>query len=262
MERLVATPLDTRAAWECPDESSRSVPGFHQSFVAKDGHGLARYFSADTVLLAQLGERGQASAGRELPVEDLVAELVSQAPVSRPLNHSAHTPRLWPTVSFRLRIRYGHATIAASSHFTHGVTRSVGGPLWRGGGRGSQLRGGLSAASVAICVVRPDREIRTTRSRNDEGLGVSAFRQQTTRCRTSVMARSGSKGGRPRKWPPGTPLRQVHFDVPAELADQFKAAAGARGLSMSDWLIVLGSSSIGQPCPLPVQERLPLKDVA
>lgn len=76
------------------------------------------------------------------------------------------------------------------------------------------------------------------------------------------MARSGSKGGRPRKWPPGTPLRQLHLDVPTELAEKFKAAADAQGLSMVDWLITLGSSSIGQPHPLAIQERLPLNDAA
>jgi hypothetical protein len=76
------------------------------------------------------------------------------------------------------------------------------------------------------------------------------------------MARSGPKGGRPRKWPPGTDLRQVHFDVPVELAEGFKAAAEARGLKMVDWLIAVGSSAIGKPNPLPLQEGLPLTDAA
>jgi hypothetical protein len=93
-------------------------------------------------------------------------------------------------------------------------------------------------------------------------VGVSQFLQPKTGCRTSYMARSGPKGGRPRKWPPGTDLRQLHVKVPADLAEQFKAAAEAKGLSMVDWLIALGSSSVGQPCPLPIQERLPLNDAA
>jgi hypothetical protein len=76
------------------------------------------------------------------------------------------------------------------------------------------------------------------------------------------MARSGPKGGRPRKWPAGTNLKQIHIDAPTDLVEEFRAAAEARGLALVDWLIVLGSSAIGKPAPLPIQERMPLNDAA
>lgn len=72
------------------------------------------------------------------------------------------------------------------------------------------------------------------------------------------MARSGPKGGRPRKWPEGTDLKQVHLNVPAEVAAEWKVAAQARGLHLVDWLTAVGLAAIGKPSPLPIQERLPL----
>ena len=64
--------------------------------------------------------------------------------------------------------------------------------------------------------------------------------------------------GRPRKWASDVPVKQVHLDVPELLVDQFKVAAAGRGLTLVDWFIDLGTSAIGQPFPLPLQERLPL----
>jgi hypothetical protein len=74
------------------------------------------------------------------------------------------------------------------------------------------------------------------------------------------MARSGSSGrvGRPRKWGPDTPVQQIHLDIAEPIADRWRQAAKARGLTLVDFLTVAANAAIGEAPPLPIQEALPL----